>query len=429
MHRNTVLAAFADLSAEGWIRSTDGIGTFVANELPALTTPKARASKRRTAGFPIPPLPIEEERFERGGGKVLDWGVPDMRLFPAAALSRAYRDVLKRPAMDVLQYSRLPSPLHAPIARVLSDTRSFALQDPNAELLITRGSQMALYLAARVILRPGDAVAVEDPGYDAAWQAFRAAGAEVLGIGVDEQGLSIDALRQTLAERPIRAVFVTPHRQYPTTATLSAPRRIELLRLAKEHRFAIIEDDCDYEFHYDGGAVLPLASDDRAGVVVYVGSLSKVLAPGLRIGYLVGPESLIRQADLLRKAIDLQGDRALELAVAQMLEEGEVERHVRRSRRVYRARRDALVDCLRHHLSDVIDVEVPTGGLALWLRVRPSVDVEAWAEKALKQGLLFRTGGSFSLTGNKLATLRLGFGHQTEEEMVRSILRLKEALP
>src|SRR5207244_3216589 len=166
-------------------------------------------------------------------------------------------------------------------------------------LMLVRGSQMALDLTARALLAPGDVVAVEALGYRPAWAALTRAGAQLHPIPVDGEGLCTDALQQLCAERRVRAVYLTPHHQYPTTVGLAAPRRLQLLALARAERLAIIEDDYDNEFHYEGRPTLPLASADGAGVVIYIGTLSKILGPGLRLAFLAAPRPLIeRLADL-----------------------------------------------------------------------------------------------------------------------------------
>ena len=251
------------------------------------------------------------------------------------------------------------------LAGMLSATRGLAVDA--ASIMVTRGSQMALALVARALVRPGDAIAVEHPGYRPAWEAFRLAGAEVLPVDVDEQGLNVRALARLASRRPIRAVYVTPHHQFPTTVTLSAPRRLELLRLAARARFAVIEDDYDHEFHYTGQPVLPLASLDRAGLVVYVGTLSKLLAPGLRLGFVAAPTDLIEQLVAYRSFADLQGDHVLESAIAELLEEGLIQRHVRKTRRVYRSRLETLATALRQHLGDFVSFDEPSGGTAIWV--------------------------------------------------------------
>ena len=217
-------------------------------------------------------------------------------------------------------------------------------------------------------MRPGDVVAVEALGYRPAWSALAATGARLVPVPVDEHGLDVDALEALAARERLRAVYVTPHHQYPTTVMLDAGRRLRLLELARTHRIAVIEDDYDFEFHYEGRPVLPLAAADRHAVVVYIGTLSKILAPPLRLGFIVAPPLLIERLAELRLSIDRQGDQVVECAVAELIEDGELQRHVRRMRRIYQARRDALVAAVRKRLGGALGFEVPAGGMALWAR-------------------------------------------------------------
>src|SRR5262249_52253572 len=274
--------------------------------------------------------------------------------------------------------------LRAALASMVSTVRGLAAGPES--VLVTRGSQMGLDLLARTLIAPGDVVAVEAFGYRPAWEALRLAGARLVPLPVDAGGLRIDALEDLAARERVRAVYVTPHHQYPTTAVLTPGRRLALLALARAQRIAIIEDDYDHEFHYDGRPVLPLASADDAGVVVYVGTLSKILAPGLRIGFVVAPAPLVDRLAAVRSFVDRQGDRAVERAVAELLEDGDVQRHARRVRRIYQGRRDALAEALGRELGTVISFAPPAGGMALWARVDPSVDPDAWAERALSKG-------------------------------------------
>src|SRR5713101_3900910 len=207
-------------------------------------------------------------------------------------------------------------------------------------LVVTRGSQMAFDLAARALLSPGDAVAVEELGYSAVWASLTLAGARLIPVPVDAEGVRVDALEKLASRETLRAIYLTPHHQYPTMAVLSPARRLQLLELARRNRFAILEDDYDNEFHYQGRPVLPLASADQAGVVVYIGTLSKILAPGLRVGYVVAPLPLMGRIAAIRSLLDIQGDLATEAAVAQLIEDGELQRHVARVRRDYARRRD-----------------------------------------------------------------------------------------
>jgi GntR family transcriptional regulator/MocR family aminotransferase len=310
---------------------------------------------------------------------------------------------------------------------MLTATRGLAADAE--EVVVTRGSQMALDLVAAALIAPGDVVAVENPGYRPAWEAFRRHGAHLEPLRVDEEGLDVDSLKALVRRRRVRAVYLTPHHHYPTTATLSASRRLTLLELARRERIALIEDDYDHEFHYEGRPVLPLASADRAGTVVYIGTLAKILAPGLRLGYVVAPRDVLHRIAGLRFFVDRQGDRALERAVAELLEDGEVQRHVRRARRAYQARRDFLLAAFGRHLRDVVAATPPSGGMALWTRVRGSVDVDAWARRALSRNVLFLPGRRFTFDGRSTPHARFGFAALHERELGEAVRRLVAALP
>ena len=183
----------------------------------------------------------------------------------------------------------------------------------------------------------------------------------------------------------VAAVYLTPHHQYPTTVTLTAPRRLALLALARRHRFVIIEDDYDHEHHYDGRAVLPLASVD-ADVVAYVGSLSKVFAAGVRLGYVAARPEILERAVSARQYIDRAGDHVVERAISELIEDDWLGRHVRRVRREYAARRDALVHELERRLGGALSFRTPSGGMSLWTRIEaPGVSSDAWAERDLSR--------------------------------------------
>jgi GntR family transcriptional regulator/MocR family aminotransferase len=286
---------------------------------------------------------------------------------------------------------------------------------------------MALDLVARVLLGRGDAVAVEALGYRPAWDALAAYGAKLVPVPVDAQGLDVDALARLARRRKLRAVYVTPHHQYPTTATLGAARRLALLELARAHRFAILEDDYDHELNYDGRPILPLAARDEAGTVVYVGTLSKVLAPGLRVGYVVAPRKVQDSLVRARLRLDRQGDLVLERALASLFEEGEIERHALRMRRTYRARRDAFVALLRDQLGDRLSFTVPLGGMALWAEAF-GIDVDAWAARARKRRVVLQTGRHFTFDGARLSCLRLGFAALDEDELARAVHILRASI-
>lgn len=430
VHRNTVLAALRELAAEGFVDTSPAQRTFIARELPAQGPARSRRARQRArAGFAVDvatPVPTGEPAAITRGDLPLLGGVPDLRHVPRIALARAIRRVLTRD-VQLLGYgdARGDARLRQALAHMLAQQRGLAIEGD--DILVTRGSQMAIDLVARMLLRRGDTVAVEALGYRPAWEALGAYGARLVPVPVDEHGLDVDALARLARRRKLRAVYVTPHHQYPTTVTLQAARRMALLGLAQTHGFAVIEDDYDHEFHYDGRPLLPLAARDDAGVVIYVGTLSKVLAPGLRLGYAIAPPPLHEMMVRARVRIDRQGDRVLERALAELFEDGEISRHVLRMRRIYRARRDAFVPMLRDVLGDVLSFEEPTGGLAVWAHA-PGVDVSAWSERAAARRVLMQAGPRFTFDGSRPSWVRLGFSALDERGLRRAVAILRDTL-
>ena len=259
-------------------------------------------------------------------------------------------------------------------------------------------------------------------------EAFRLAGAEIVPVPVDEHGLDVRALERIVQRRAVRAVYVTPHHQFPTTVTLSGPRRLKLLQLAAQERFAVIEDDYDHEFHYHGRPVVPMASVDGAGLVVYIGTLSKVLAPGLRLGFVVGASDLIERLIAYRSFVDLQGDAVLECAIAELLDDGLIQRHVRKTRRIYQSRLQSLATALRQQLGDFLTFRDPSGGTAIWVRARDARTMTDWAEAARNCGVVFDAGSAFTLNGVPTPGARLGFACLTDEELIQAVRRLVTAM-
>lgn len=432
VHRNTVLTAWSELAAEGWIVARPGGGTFIAPTLPAPSprrfSPRAPVSAGlpEAVGFSLPdPMPSWEDFWEvPRGALVLSSGMPDLRLVPAEALARALRRALLQQREAALGYGDPQGHprLRAALAAMLAGHRGLPVTE--RDVVVTEGSQMGLDLVARALLRPGDVVAVEALGYAPAWTAFAQTGARLVGVTVDRGGLSIEALEALLAKERVRMIYVTPHHQYPTTVTLSAERRLALLELARKHRVAVVEDDYDHEFHYEGRPVLPLASADVHGVVLHVGTLSKVLAPGLRVGYVVAPAPVRPRLVALRKHTVQQGVLAMEMAVAELLEEGELQRHARRMRRVYARRREVLRDAVAASLPGTLTVQPSGGGMALWARATRGFDVEAWAVRCRAAGVWFSTGRRFAFDGRPRAAVRIGFAARSEAELKEAVARI-----
>jgi len=426
--RDTVIAAYTDLEAQGFITTVARTGSVVAD------LPRSAAVRRglaRQVGFALdagPPSLVTHP--DPPDAIVLAAGVPDLRLVPSELIARAYRRAMRRHPKAALGYStdaRGHVRLRTALAGLVREARGIAATAD--DVMITRGSQMALDLATRAIVRPGDVVCVEALGYRPAWATLERAGARLVGIPVDAGGIDVDALGKICGKTAVRLIYVTPHHQYPTTSVLTAGRRVQLLALARAHRIAILEDDYDHEFHYDGRPVLPLASMDPDGVVVYIGTLSKVLAPGLRLGFVVAPRALVERLARERFLVDRHGDQALELAIAELLEDDELGRHTRKMRRIYHARRDALAEALRAQLGDRLAFQTPTGGITLWAEVAPGLDADRWCKRAHDHGVVLQPGSAFCLVPKRLAALRFGYGASTEAELRLAVRRLAQCVP
>jgi len=447
VHRNTVLAAYRELTAEGWISCEEARGTFVSKQIPdvaprrfstAATAPREVAPR---VGFdlgparigPVPPaVPLPVPKSARLEGPMsLGGGVPDVRLAPAAEIARAMRRVLERNLLEVLSYGDPagPLPLRTALADMVAHTRGLLARPEN--VLVTRGSQMGIDLVARTLVSPGDVIAIEALGYRPAWEAFRASGAQLVPVPVDAHGIDVEALEKLATETRarLRGVYVTPHHQFPTTVTLAPARRLRLLEVAREHRLFVLEDDYDHEFHYEGRPVQPLASADANGVVVYVGTLSKVLAPGMRLGFVVAPEPLAQRLRAMRRVVDRQGDQLLEHALAEMLEEGAIQRHIRRAKRIYAERRERLAALLEKTFGDALSFRRPAGGTAIWARVAPELSADAWSANAEKAGLVLQAARQFAVDGKSRPFLRLGFAQHDEREVKEAIRRMQSAMP
>lgn len=434
INRNTVKLAYEELVSQGWAESIERKGVFVLSKLPVLSRPvipEPGENNLKQEAFTWTNK-FENAWITKGPEKTMlniDGGFPDVRLAPIDLLMREYRSLSRRlHGKDYLKYgsSKGSENLRAAICKYLSHTRGLTV--PVENILITKGSQMGIYLATQLLLNPADNIAVGLSNYVLADDTFKYAGANLIRIPVDDNGMDINHLETTLQRTSIKAVYIIPHHHYPTTVTMSTQRRLKLLKLAKEYRFAIIEDDYDFDFHYDNKPYLPLASIDHNQNVIYIGSVTKTFAPALRIGFMTGPRAFVDAAAALRELIDKQGDTVLEEAFAVLFNNGEMDRYFRKSLKIYRQRRNLLCQILQSDFSDHITFNIPEGGLAVWANFNEHIDLTKLTEDAAKKRLQIDDGSFYKNESFAVNGIRMGFASLDENEMVEALGLLKKVL-
>ncbi|PNU05504.1 PLP-dependent aminotransferase family protein [Novosphingobium guangzhouense] len=429
VNRKTVVLAYEDLIAQGWLSSAGTRGTMVSTALPdpaGAAAPEGREDSGQ-AEYRFIPGPEHPLALPEGPGLKLDEGAPDGRLFPVELLSRAYRGAAQRlTRANGLQYGdpRGAPALRESVAAMLKSQRGLPVTAQN--ICITRGSQNSIFLAASLLIRPGDAVIVEELTYEPAVAAFAARGAKIIPVGLDHDGICLEDVEAACRRNRVAAVFVTPHHQFPTTVALRPERRLRLLDLARQFGFAVIEDDYDHEFHFASQPLLPMAAY-APGRVIYAGSLSKLLLPALRIGYIAAPVDVIEALAHNVSLVDGMGNTITEHAAAELIESGELSRHARKVRQIYARRRTAFAQALDATLGDRVRYEMPPGGLAFWLRFASDELLDRIENGAAGAGLRFASSRSFQTRAGAPRGLRIGFASLDEHE-ARSALKALRSL-
>ncbi len=429
VNKKTVEKVYEELELQEWLSVLPKSGSYVSSELPDLRYQEIRDLEYQTLGettsyrladSTVPKTP----KYNDPTVLSFNDGFPDPRLVDHNVLARGYRRTLgSKNQRTLLSYSDPYGDgiLREVLAKYLNETRGIRAKTEN--LLITRGGQMGLYLSIKILLGTGALAIITNPSYFGANQLLRFFGAQMMEIPVDDQGMVVEEIGKHCKKgRSPRLVYITPHHHHPTTVTLSSSRRMELLKLAEKYRFAIIEDDYDYDFHYAKSPIMPISSMDTQGNVVYVGSFSKTIAPSIRIGYLVAPKNFIDQAARLRRIIDHQGDLIMERTLAGLLDQGEIQRMLRRSRKVYQQRRDYFCNRLEVDFGDSIDFERPQGGMAVWARFNSAMDLNKIVADADRKKLYMHTTERFVTDFN---AIRMGFASLNLDEIDRGLQIIK----
>ncbi|SEP78163.1 transcriptional regulator, GntR family [Hyunsoonleella jejuensis] len=433
IHRNTVVAVYDELASQGWVEIIPNKGTFVL--VPEQTTVAIKATSHhvkqayaysKQTGFPFQSsLNLASTSQATKARYSINDGKPDLRLHPVHEFSRWYSAVMKRKSL-VSKWNTTPqyvSTFETQLCNYLNATRGFHIKPYN--LISTRSTEMSLYIVSQLLVKQGDVVLVGNLSNYAANMIFQQAGAAIKTVPVDANGLDVQYIKRHFVKGSIRSVYVCAHRHYPTTQTLSAERRLELLELAKAYEFAIIEDDYDYDFQFNGSAMLPMASADANGVVIYLGKFGQSLFPSFQTGFVVAPENLISEAKNYLQLLDRQGDVIQEQMLTELISEGEIYRLMKKNIITYKERRDCLYKCLEINFKGVLSWKIPSGGLAIWLQFNPKISLIKLVEEADKNDLYIPK--TILYQDKNTCAIRFGFGHLNEEEIERVIKKLKKA--
>lgn len=437
VNRNTVENAYSALEADGLVFSRMGSGTYV------LTVYPLPVMQKNNANLPWPlwqtSLPkniisnadMADEMLKAGGHPhpiSFASGLSDARQFPVEEFRKVIQSVMRRDQIDALEYGERKgyASLREGIARILT---SQGLQTHPENILITAGSQQAIFLASQVLLKPNDIIIVEDPTYPAAVQLFRALGFQIVGVPVDSQGMQVEKLEKLLQQYHPKLIYTVPNFHNPTGTCLSSARRRQLIMLADKYNLPILEDDFVGDLRYEGHAQPSLKSLDMGGQVIYVSTFSKMLMPGLRIGFIVadGPvnESLLN----FKRLSDLATSTLIQRALDAYMTVGRYQTYLHRSSQVFRARRDAMVSAIKKYLPKNISFDVPKGGLFIWLQLPQSISTNELLPVACKEGMAFVPGNSFFIDGvSGEDWLRLNFASQPIDDIEEGIKRLGRAL-
>jgi 2-aminoadipate transaminase len=365
-------------------------------------------------------------------------GLPAPEVFPVAEMTAAAERVLREHGSEALQYG--PTEGYRPLRELLArHMHRYGIQVSADHVMVTTGSQQALDLIGKLLINPGDRILTEEPTYLGAVQAFTGYQAEYVTVPIDEDGLRIDRLEQALRVGP-KFLYILPNFQNPGGVTLSLERRRRLVELADRYGTPIVEDDPYGQLRYEGEHVPPLVKldaehqrrsrevDGFTGNVLYLGTLSKTLAPGLRVGWIVAPEEVIQRLVQMKQGADLHTSTFAQALAHETAREGFLDRHVRRIRKVYGERRDAMLAALERHFPPEVRWTRPQGGLFLWARLPDGLDSALLLRQALAQKVAFVPGAPFFPAGGGRETLRLNFSYCTPQLIEEGIGRLGRVL-
>ncbi|QUM78620.1 PLP-dependent aminotransferase family protein [Moritella sp. 24] len=428
VNRHTIMAAVAELVAQGWVEAKERSGYRVVKHLPiqhSLAVDEI-AIKQKTFDWQFRHQAINVQNTHQNACEYkynFSGGQPDTRLFPFNDFKHYFSQLCQHPQHARLSYDNNvgETALITQISGYLRRVRSII----NKEIMICNGSQEALYMVSKLLLQAGDKVAVEQFGYPPAWAAFKSSGAELVMIKQDSKGIEPEYLATQLEKGNIRLIYLTPLHQYPTTVTLDISRRMQIYQLAAQYGVAIVEDDYDHEFHYDSQPIAPMATDDQLGLVIYISTFSKLMFGGARIGYIAANNALISQLTAYKTLMNHKSNVLMQQAVAKWMQQGGFERHLRQATRCYHKRRDFLVSLLRDYQQQGLPIsfDCPAGGMALWVDM--GVSIVGLKHALLTKDVYLQTEVEFNLLteqdDSQYRFIRIGFASMNETEMTEGL--------
>ncbi|HEX4382728.1 MAG TPA: PLP-dependent aminotransferase family protein [Myxococcales bacterium] len=350
-------------------------------------------------------------------------GLPAPELFPVEALAAAHADVFAKNGAAALQYG--PTEGHAPLRAWIADRMTArGLPATPEQVLITAGSQQGIDLAGKTLLDPGDLVAVEAPSYLAALQAFSTYEAQFAVVGSDEHGMRVDELELLLRHARVKMIYIVPTFQNPRGTTLSLERRQKLAELAREYNVTVLEDDPYRDLRYRGETLPPIAGLDAKAPVIHLGSFSKTLAPGLRLGYAIADERMIRALTIGKQAADLHSGQLSQIATARLLQTFDYDAHLAKLCAVYGERCDAMLAAVERCFPQGTTWTQPEGGLFVWAQLPGEVDAQELLRAAMLEKVAFVPGAPFYPRDPLRSTLRLNFSNRPSELIAQGIARL-----
>jgi GntR family transcriptional regulator/MocR family aminotransferase len=429
VNRNTLIKAFQDLESQGFIEIRPNRGIFILSDQKQKATPStSKKTIENHVGFTFRQSAVLENPVEISNLTYqFNDGMPDLRLVHTDVLARLYVSKLKR-RKDAKSWEQVQTQSHQNFklhfANFLNLTRGIRVSTFN--LLTTSSHKISLYLVTKLLISPGDKVVVTSPSYYRSNMTLSDSGAEMISIPLDNDGIDTAQLKKICEVQKIRMLYLTSNYHYPTTTCLSAKRRMEILELSNAYGFVIVEDDYDFDFHYDNNPLLPIAAMDSKDRVIYIGSFGKSLPSGFDYSFIAAPATFIKELekhqDILEPGIDVIKEQVL----TDWIQDGEVHRLTKKNRKIYKERRDHFAVLLNEHLSGKIRFQVPPRGLAIWVEWLDSFNLMKLQKESADQGL-FLPKTILYQTKTVTAT-RLGFGHLDFREMENAVLILSSAL-